>query len=102
LRELESLVGRKFEKLHIVGGGSRSQLLNQLTADATGLKVIAGPVEATALGNVLIQAVALKQLDPGQIRRVVEKSFSPQIFLPGEGFSKEVHARFETLHPKKS
>jgi rhamnulokinase len=102
LCELEGLVGRKFTKLHIVGGGSRSHLLNQLTANATGLTVITGPVEATAIGNVLIQAVALKQLDIDQIRRVVEQSFSPQVFLPGDSLAANVHARFEKLHPKKS
>jgi rhamnulokinase len=83
LRQLEGLVGRKFERLHIVGGGSRSHLLNQLAADATGLTVITGPVEATAIGNILIQAWALGHLAaPDQIRRIVEKSFPTQTFIP--------------------
>src|SRR5262245_25063170 len=53
---LEELAGSKVEVIHIVGGGSQNELLNQFTADACGLPVVAGPVEATALGNVLVQA----------------------------------------------
>jgi rhamnulokinase len=98
LRQLESLVGFKFEKLHIVGGGSRSRLLNQLASDATGLPVIAGPVEATAIGNILIQALALGHLESsGHLRRIVENSFPTQAFLPGTGLSDEVRTRFQKL-----
>ena len=57
--EAQSLSGRHADVVHIVGGGARNSLLCQLTADATGLPVIAGPAEATALGNVLVQARAL-------------------------------------------
>jgi len=57
--EAQSLSGRHADVVHIVGGGARNALLCQLTADATGLPVIAGPAEATALGNVLVQARAL-------------------------------------------
>lgn len=103
LRQLEGLVGRKFQKLHIVGGGSRSNLLNQLAADATGLPVITGPVEATAIGNILIQALALGHLESaGHLRRIVENSFPTQTFLPGKGLSGEVQTRFEKLHHLKS
>lgn len=56
LRTAESLSGRKIDVVHIVGGGSRNELLCQLTADACALPVVAGPAEATALGNVLVQA----------------------------------------------
>ncbi len=60
LADAQQLSGRHADVVHVVGGGSRNELLCQLTADATGLPVIAGPVEATALGNVLVQARALK------------------------------------------
>jgi rhamnulokinase len=100
LRDLENLTGRKFEKLHIVGGGSRSHLLNQLAADATGLTVITGPVEATAIGNVLIQALALGHLKSrDHLRRIVENSFPTQIFSPSpraDSFD-QLHARFQKL-----
>jgi len=59
LADAQALSGRPADVVHVVGGGSRNELLCQLTADATGLPVIAGPVEATALGNVLVQARAL-------------------------------------------
>ena len=52
LESLESLTGQRFDRIRVVGGGARNRLLNQFTADATGCRVTAGPVEATALGNV--------------------------------------------------
>jgi rhamnulokinase len=58
LRTVESLTGRKIEGVHIVGGGSRNEYLNQATATATGLPVRAGPLEATVIGNVMVQAIA--------------------------------------------
>jgi rhamnulokinase len=59
LADAQDLSGRHADVVHVVGGGSRNELLCQLTADATGLPVIAGPAEATALGNVLVQGRAL-------------------------------------------
>ena len=96
LRQLESLVGYRIEQLHIVGGGSRNDLLNQLTADATGLTVITGPVEATAIGNILIQALALGDLTSvAQVRRIAGNAFPTRTFQPTAGFSGEVRARFQ-------
>lgn len=103
LRTLESLIGHKIEKLHIVGGGSRSQLLNQLTADATGLPVTAGPIEATAIGNILIQALALGHLESAaHLRRIVADSFSTETYQPGSAFSDEIRTRFQKLPPCNS
>lgn len=98
LTQLESLIGHKFDTLHVVGGGSRSELLNQLTADATERTVVAGPVEATAIGNILIQALALGHLESStHLRQIVEASFPTRTFKPGSGFPEEVRARFQKL-----
>jgi rhamnulokinase len=63
LHQAQQLAGRHVDVVHLVGGGARNALLCQLTADACGLPVVAGPVEATALGNVLIQARSLGAVD---------------------------------------
>ncbi len=82
---LEDLTGRPIEVLHIVGGGTQNELLNQLTADAAGRRVLAGPVEATVLGNVLMQAKAdgrIQSLEEG--RNWVARSFDVAEYLPRE------------------
>ena len=69
--------------LHIIGGGSKNKLLNQFTSNALGIPVIAGPVEATAIGNILVQAIAkgdINNLHEG--RKIVEASFSKEIYQP--------------------
>ena len=81
LRELEALTGVPVETLHIVGGGSRNAFLNQLTADACGCRVVAGPAEATALGNLLVQARTLGLLS-GTIRETVRRSTTLLTFDP--------------------
>ena len=81
LRQIEQLLGTPMERLHIVGGGSRNELLNQFTANATGILVLAGPVEATALGNVLVQAIALGHLPSlAAARDQVRRSFQVSSF----------------------
>jgi rhamnulokinase len=99
LGDLEQVSGRRLNRLHIVGGGSKNGLLNQLTADATGRQVLAGPVEATALGNVLVQALALGRLASGQeLREVVRASCDPVAYEPHDRESWEAAAlRFATL-----
>lgn len=80
---LERLLGTKFEALHIVGGGAQNRLLNQLTADACGIPVVAGPSEATAIGNVLAQLVASGAVaDWEQARVLARRSFPTETFTP--------------------
>ena len=75
--------GENIERLHIVGGGSRNELLNQYTADALGIPVIAGPVEATAIGNIMMQAIATGHLaDLAEGRKMVRGSFPVKSFEP--------------------
>lgn len=81
--QVRELSGRPLRRLHIVGGGSQSTLLNQFTANALGVPVLAGPVEATALGNVLVQAIALGDLPSLEAaRKLVRDSFPLQTFEP--------------------
>ncbi len=76
LRELELASGVNVDAIHVVGGGSQVALLNQLTANATGLSVIAGPVDATLIGNLLVQLGALLEIEAGTGRDVVRSSFA--------------------------
>jgi len=83
INRLEDVTGKTIDRLHIIGGGSQNELLNQLTADAIDRYVIAGPVEATAIGNVLMQAKAAGQIETiAQARRLVCKSFSLREYQP--------------------
>ena len=94
--QLQALTGRTLNRLHIVGGGSQSKLLNQAAADAIGCPVIAGPVEATAIGNLLVQAVALKDIESlAALRKIVRDSFPVTTFNPGDRQAwDEAFARF--------
>jgi rhamnulokinase len=83
LERLEELIGKRLEPLHIIGGGTRNRLLNQFTADAIGRTVVTGPVEATAIGNILMQAITLGQLDSlGEARLLVRRSFEIEEYYP--------------------
>ena len=99
LDTIESLTGRTIRRLHIVGGGSQSAPLNQFAASATGRTVLAGPVEATAAGNVLIQAVALGDLDSlTAMRTLVRDSFSIVSYDPESAQQwQAATARFQQL-----
>lgn len=85
LELLEQLTGRQIEVIHIVGGGSRNKLLNQLAADVTGRRVIAGPAEATAVGNALAQAMGAGKIGSlEELRAVVRQSFEMEEYQPGK------------------
>lgn len=80
---LDEMVGRRLPTIHVIGGGSQNELLNQFGADATGRTVIAGPVEATAVGNVLVQARALGYIgSSAEARALVRRSFKVTTFEP--------------------
>jgi len=94
LRTVESLTGEKVLGVQIVGGGSRNVYLNQATADAVGLPVLAGPVEATVTGNVLVQAVAAGRFPSlAEARRHVAENMSPRRFEPRSNVDTQDAAR---------
>lgn len=101
LEQLDLLLGRRVEPVHVVGGGARNRLLCRFTADATGRMVLAGPTEATALGNVLVQAMArgrLASLTEG--RELVRRSFAIEVYAPDPRATaawNEAYARFTQL-----
>ena len=76
IEELERNTGKSYKTLNIIGGGSRDTLLNELTAKATGKKVITGPTEATAIGNLIMQMIGTGELkDLPEARQIIKKSF---------------------------
>jgi rhamnulokinase len=99
---LAELSGRKISKLHIVGGGSKNVVLNQFSANASGRTVIAGPAEATAIGNLLIQSVALGDIESlAELRQVVRDSFSIETFQSQQsGEWEQAFQRFGALDLK--
>ena len=97
--ELESLTGQSIGTLHVVGGGSRNRLLDRMSAEALGRPVIAGPAEATAAGNVGIQAMAAGEVENLEaLRKLTGKAGAPETFAPGNepGWA-EAKERFEAL-----
>jgi len=82
LAVLEEITGGRIDTIHMVGGGTQNELLCQFAADACNRPVVAGPVEATAIGNLLTQAVALGDLNAAEVREVVRSSFSPVHYKP--------------------
>lgn len=97
LEQLEQATGQSIHTLHIVGGGSQGQLLNQLTADLTGRTVVAGPVEATLIGNLLVQAQACGNIPPGGLRDVVRASEALTTFTPSGTDGYGERERFQRL-----
>jgi rhamnulokinase len=97
LRNLEQVSGRRIGQIRIIGGGSKNRLLNQLTANATGRTVLAGPAEATALGNVAMQILATGGASSlREVRAIVERSFPTEAFEPLDNDKWDEHAeRFE-------
>lgn len=83
MERLREATGKKLPVLHMVGGGIQNQLLCQFAANACGVKVVAGPVEATAIGNLMVQAIATGEVEGiDQAREIIASSFPPAQYLP--------------------
>jgi rhamnulokinase len=97
LHNLEQLIGRRIHQIRVIGGGSKNRLLNQMTADATGRKLLAGPAEATALGNVAIQILATGGASSlKEVRQIIDRSYPVEGFEPLDTVKWDRHAdRFE-------
>jgi rhamnulokinase len=100
---LGEMTGHRSEKLHVVGGGARNGLLCELTAQAAGSPVLAGPEEATVIGNLLVQAIALGEIGSlAEAREVVQRSFIPTLYEPTAASAwHEARERFAALANKK-
>jgi rhamnulokinase len=97
LGNLESLTGRRLTQVRVIGGGSKNRLLNQFTADATGKRVLAGPAEATALGNIAVQMIATGAVASlEEARAIIDRSFPTEVFDPHDpdGWDREAQ-RFQ-------
>ena len=94
---IETLMGRKAKVIHVVGGGTKDRFLSQMTADACGIPVAAGPEEATAIGNLMMQAIAAGEVaDLKQARQIVADSFELKHYTPSADRSlwDEAYGRF--------
>ena len=99
IENLDDLLGRRLEPIHIVGGGTRNELLCRLTADATRRTVVAGPIEATAIGNVLVQAMGRGLVGSlEKVREIVRNSFDLVTYQPRESRAvDEAYRRFKQI-----
>ena len=100
LEGIEALRGSKVSAINIVGGGTKDTFLCQLAADACGVPVVAGPVEATAIGNLLAQLLAAREINTlAEARELVRASFEPKIYMPGKDRAAwdEAYARFTAI-----
>ncbi len=97
--QLEVLTGKPISRIHVVGGGSQNRLLNQFAADATGCTVIAGPVEATSAGNILVQLESLGVINSlADGRELVRRSFETETFEPRDADAwAEAASQFQTF-----
>ena len=99
--QLSEVTGQDIDRIHIVGGGSQNELLCQMTANASKREVVAGPVEATAIGNISIQAITSGELaDLRQARELIARSFPMKTYEPKGYFWREARERFDALMDK--
>jgi rhamnulokinase len=105
VEELKQITDKKIRRIHIIGGGSQNHLLCQFTANAAGLPVVSGPTEATALGNIMLQAKAcgrIQSLD--EIRQILRNSFEFKEFIPknSEEWDSRYSRFFDVCHRIKT
>ena len=99
IRKLIEISGRRVDVVHIVGGGSKNKLLNQFTADATGLPVIAGPSEATVIGNAIVQLITLGEIDKlKDARKIISNMPELKRYEPKDkGIWQEAYVRYKNI-----
>ncbi len=99
IKNLEDIIGKKIKILYIIGGGSQNELLNQFTANALNIPVKAGPSEATAIGNILVQALALGKIKSvAELREIVKMSFEIKEYLPKDVDTwNKVYSKFKEI-----
>ena len=99
IQQLEHVTGRNIEALHVVGGGAQNRLLCQMTANATGLPVLARAIEATAIGNLLVQAIALGEIQSlKDAREVVTRSFGVETYAPKNWLQNSMYSRVKRMN----
>lgn len=99
IQQIETVTEKPIERLHIIGGGAHNKMMNQLTANAIGIPVFAGPTEATATGNLMMQAKAIGAVKSlTEIREVIKNSFDIIEYLPSPKLDWEsAYSRFKLL-----
>lgn len=97
--QIEHITGKYFPTIHIIGGGAKNTLLNQFVANATGRRVFAGPVEATVIGNILVQAIAMRVISSlAEGRNIIRNSFDVKVYEPtNQDAWSEAYARYKAL-----
>ncbi|NOZ63792.1 MAG: rhamnulokinase [Caldiserica bacterium] len=98
IEKIEKLTGKKYSRIHIVGGGAKNEFLNQLVADVTGKTVYAGPYEATTIGSSIVQMLSLGEISSiEEGREIIRNSFELKLYQPGENIFAEKYDLFKKL-----
>ncbi|RLE28068.1 MAG: hypothetical protein DRJ61_16840, partial [Acidobacteria bacterium] len=103
IKELETLTNKKYQNIHVIGGGSQSDILCQNIADYTDKNVYSGPVECATIGNLMVQAIGMekiKNIEEG--RKIIKKSFPPKLFKPQMGAKKSNEMNQEFIKIKNT
>jgi sugar (pentulose or hexulose) kinase len=99
--KMEKITGKIFKRIHVVSGGTHSSIMLQDLADITGKEVIAGPREAAAIGNILVQLIALGELSNiSEGRRLVQESFMSRSFFPSTSYSLDIDYYTREMYDK--